>query len=83
MSWPLLMDHHVPAAVTLGLRARGVTVVTAADAQLADEDDEVLLMYATQQRQVLFSQDRDLLAIGASWQAAGREFMAIVLCPQR
>jgi len=37
------MDHHVPAAITDGLRSRGIDVLTALEDGHADADDPVLL----------------------------------------
>jgi len=43
MSVPLYMDHHVKAAVTDGLRKRGVDVLTCAeDGTDQSDDDEIL-----------------------------------------
>ena len=52
----LYMDHHVPSAITEGLRRRGVDVLTAADDESATLDDESLLDRATALDRVLFSQ---------------------------
>jgi predicted nuclease of predicted toxin-antitoxin system len=57
----LYMDHHVPAAITEGVRRRGV------DARTAEEDgtkrlpDPELLDRATELGRVLLTQDQDLL----------------------
>lgn len=62
MSVALFMDVHVRRAVTLGLRRRGVDVLTAQDEGVEELSDPALLDHATQQNRVLFSQDTDLLA---------------------
>ena len=59
----LYMDHHVPSAITEGLRKRGVDVLTAEEDGAARLDDDPLLDRATSLGRVLFSQDQDLLAI--------------------
>jgi predicted nuclease of predicted toxin-antitoxin system len=59
----LYKDHHVPSAITAGLRKRGVDVVTAEEDGSATLDDDHLLDRATSLGRVLFSQDQDLLAI--------------------
>src|SRR5262245_59584516 len=76
----LYMDHHVPRAITLGLRMRGVDVLTAFEdgsRELADPD---LLDRAGALDRVLFSQDRDLLAEGARRQRAGVPFQGLLYC---
>lgn len=57
------MDHHVPSAVTAGLRVRGLDVLTAGEDGSAMLDDDALLERASSLGRVLFSQDEDLLVI--------------------
>ena len=54
----LYMDHHVPSAITAGLRKRGVDVLTAEEDGSARLDDDPLLDRATSLGRVLFSQDK-------------------------
>ena len=54
------MDHHVDIAITVGLRRRGVDVLTCQDDGTTTWDDDRLLDRATQLGRVLFSQDDDL-----------------------
>jgi predicted nuclease of predicted toxin-antitoxin system len=63
LSVPFYMDHHVHAAITEGLRRRGVDVITAHEDGAAEFEDERLLQRATQRGRVLFSQDKDLLIL--------------------
>jgi predicted nuclease of predicted toxin-antitoxin system len=51
------MDHHVPSAVTEGLRRRGVDVLTTYEDGLAAADDEVILQRATVLGRPVFTQD--------------------------
>jgi hypothetical protein len=76
------MDHNVPAAITSGLRRRGVAVLTAAEDQTADWDDESLLERATHLGRVVFTQDDDFLGVAHEWQSSGREFAGIVYAHQ-
>jgi hypothetical protein len=76
------MDHHVHAAITDGLRARGIDVVTAFEDGTADWEDDDLLHRATELGRVLFSQDRDLLEIARNWQHSGRQFAGVVYAHQ-
>jgi hypothetical protein len=78
----LYLDHHVPSAITAGLRRRGVDVVTALEDGAAMFDDDALLARATALNRVLFSQDQDLLAIAHQWLLAGRAFAGVVYAHQ-
>jgi hypothetical protein len=82
MSLKLFMDHHVPAAITQGLRQRGVDVLTVEEDHKADWDDEMLLERAHDLGRVVFTQDDDFLAIGHEWQQTGREFSGILYAHQ-
>lgn len=59
------MDHHVPRAITLGLRLRGVAVLTAYEDGASELDDAALLDRASELGRVLFTRDDDLLAEAA------------------
>ena len=74
MSIGLYMDHHVDAAITDGLRRRGVDVLTCRDDGTTTWEDERLLERATILGRLFFSQDDDLLVIARRWQAEGRSF---------
>ncbi|MFN8475592.1 MAG: DUF5615 family PIN-like protein [Anaerolineae bacterium] len=76
------MDHHVSSAVTDGLRKRGVDVLTAHDDGAAQFDDDTLLNRATELGRVLFSQDRDLLAIAHGRLESGVEFAGLIYAHQ-
>ena len=58
------MDHHVPRAITLGLRLRKVDVTTAFEDGASELDDQGLLDRASELRRVLFTHDDDLLVAG-------------------
>src|SRR4051794_40104345 len=76
------VDVHVPAAVTAGLRRLGIDVLTSQEDGTRQADDESLLARATTLSRVLFSQDQDLLAIAANWQASGRQFPGLTFAAQ-
>jgi hypothetical protein len=76
------MDHHVHAAITEGLRRRGVDVVTACEDGAAHMDDSELFTRATQLDRVLFSQDRDMLVLAEQWLQEGSEFAGLVYAHQ-
>ncbi len=76
------MDVHIPRAVTIGLRLRGVDVVTAQEDNAARLSDPELLDRATKLGRVLFSQDDDLLREATRRQCAGETFVGIVYAHQ-
>ncbi len=82
MSLTLYMDHHVHAAITTGLRRRGVDVLTAWDDETAQWDDARLLLRATGLGRVIFTQDDDFLAIANHWLESGREFGGVLYAHQ-
>jgi Domain of unknown function (DUF5615) len=77
------MNHHVPAAITEGLRRRNVDVVTALEDGAARWDDEKLLVRAAQLGRILFSQDEDLLAVTHNWLKSGKDFSGLVYAHQQ
>jgi len=79
---PLYMDHHVPSAITAGLRKRGVDVLTAEEDSSALLDDDPLLDRATSLGRALFSQDEDLLAIAHRRLQTGAPFAGVVYAHQ-
>jgi hypothetical protein len=60
------MDEHVPSAVTMGLRLRGLDVLTAQESGLLAASDEDQLTLALSEGRVLFTQDADFLRLHAS-----------------
>ncbi len=78
----LYMDHHVPSAITAGLRNRGVDVLTAEEDGSARLDDDPLLDRATSLGRVLFSQDQDLLVIAHRRLRTGTAFSGVVYAHQ-
>ncbi len=71
------MDEHVPSAVTAGLRARGVDVLTAQEAGRVSVEDEVHLALATSLGRALVSRDADF----ARLHACGISHTGIVYMP--
>lgn len=76
------MDHHVPHAITLGLRLRGLDVLTAFEDGTSALQDAALLDRAGELGRVLFTRDDDLLAEANSRQRAGIPFHGIVYAHQ-
>jgi hypothetical protein len=79
---PLYMDHHVPRAITEGLRLRGTDVITAYDDGTSDMDDSALLDRAGELGRVFFTQDDDLLAEAVRRQREGASFHGVVYAHQ-
>jgi len=74
----LYMDVHVKAAITAGVRRRGIDVITAQDDRATRLDDGQLLDRATALGRTLFSQDDDLLAIARAHQAQELCFAGLI-----
>jgi hypothetical protein len=55
------MDVHIPYAVTVALRLRGVDILTAQEDRADQLPDAALLDRALKMGRILFSQDDDLL----------------------
>jgi uncharacterized protein with PIN domain len=55
------MDVHIPLSITLGLRLRGIDVLTAQDDDSATLPDDKFLDLATELNRILVSFDDDLL----------------------
>jgi hypothetical protein len=72
------MDVHVKAAITAGVRRRGIGVVTAQEDGAIRLEDTPLLDRATALERVLFSQDDDLLAIARARQTQGISFAGLI-----
>jgi hypothetical protein len=82
MPLKLYMDHHVPRAITMGLRLRQVDVITAYEDQTHAFADPDLLDRATDLGRVLFTQDDDLLAEATRRQRAGGTFGGVIYAHQ-
>ena len=76
-------DVHVPAAVTLGLRRRGLDILTSQDDETRTLDDDALLTRATELGRALLSQDSDLLHIAQERQSAGVPFSGVIFAHQQ
>ncbi len=78
----LYMDHHVPKAITQGLRIRGVDVLTAHEDGADQLPDPDLLDRASSLNRVLFTQDDDLLAEAAKRQMNDISFSGVIYAHQ-
>ena len=82
MAIALYMNHHVPRAITVGLRLRGVDVMTAYEDSASDMDDSELLDRAGELERGLFTQDDDLLAEATKRQREGIPFPGVIYAHQ-
>jgi predicted nuclease of predicted toxin-antitoxin system len=76
------MDQHVPRAITIGLRLRGIDVITAFEDDAAEMTDSELLDRAGEIGRVLFTQDDDLLAEAAGRQKKEMLFYGVIYAHQ-
>jgi len=83
MALKLYMDHHVPRAITMGLRLRRIDVVTAYEDRTQESADADLLDRATDLGRVLFTQDDDLLAEATKRQQAAVAFGGVIYAHQQ
>ena len=82
MALTLYMDQHVPKAITVGLRLRGVDVVTAYEDGAAELKDSELLDRAQTLKRVLFTQDDDLLSEAVRRQRENVPFYGVIYAHQ-
>jgi len=83
MTIRLYMDHHVSKPITLGLRMRGIDVITAYEDGTSRLDDADLLDRAGNLERVLFTQDDDLLAEAHWRQSEGIYFFGVIYAHQQ
>ena len=76
------MDQHVPRAITVGLRLRGVDVLTAYEDGTSDWTDPAILDRASALGRVLFTRDDDFIAEGAKRQREGISFLGVIYAHQ-
>jgi hypothetical protein len=76
------MDEHVHRAITVGLRLRGVDVLTVQEDHRRNISDTLLLDRATELGRVLFSQDEDLLSEANHRQVDGISFTGVIYAHQ-
>jgi hypothetical protein len=76
------MDVHVPAAITGGLRRRGIDVRTSQEDGTDRWLDDQLLERSNDLRRIIFSQDDDMLRIASLWQERGKTFSGVIYAHQ-
>lgn len=78
MTVALYMDEHVHRAITVGLRLRGVDVLTVQEDGRRNTPDPILIDRAAELGRVPFSQDDDMLVEATRRQRAGVPFAGVV-----
>lgn len=78
----LYMDEHIRRAITIGLRLRGVDVLTVQEDGRAGTPDPLLLDRSTELQRVMFSQDQDFLIEANRRQVEGIPFSGVIYAPQ-
>lgn len=78
MSLALYIDENVHAAITNGLRSRGIDILTVQEDERAGLADPLVLDRAVELGRILFTQDRDFLIEANRRQAEGISFIGIV-----
>jgi hypothetical protein len=75
------MDVHIPYAITMQLRRRGLDVLTSQEGGTQRLDDSKLLDRASALGRVLVTQDDDLLREAASRQNQALSFVGVIYAP--
>ncbi|MBD2297325.1 DUF5615 family PIN-like protein [Nostoc sp. FACHB-87] len=78
MSLALYIDENVHRGITIGLRMRGVDVLTVQEDQRTGFPDPLILDRATELERVLFSQDEDFLAEANRRQGEAIDFAGVI-----
>jgi len=72
------LDENMDQAIAVGLRARGIDVITTLEAGLGGASDQQQLDFASSEQRVIVSYDDDLLALhGAGAAHAGIAFITL------
>jgi hypothetical protein len=82
MTIAFYMDEHVPRAITIGLRLRGVDVLTAQEDGRRNTPDADLLDRATALGRVVFTQDDDFLGEARWRRMTGQAFSGVIYVHQ-
>ena len=82
MALKLYMYQHVPRAITIGLRMRGVDVITAHEEAAGNFADSALLDRANELGRVLFTQDDDLVVEAVRRQRDALPFSGVIFVHQ-
>jgi len=82
MAIGIYMDHHVPSAITVGLRLRGADVITAYEDKGHELPDPELLDRVAELNRVIFTRDDDFLVEAVRRQREGIWFSGVIYAHQ-
>ena len=82
MAIALYMDENVPRQILLGLRLRGVDVISVQEDQRSGDPDPLVLARANELQRVLFTRD-DFLEIANQLLQEGTNFIGIIYAAQQ
>ena len=82
MTLALYMDQHVNAAITAGLRQRGIDVLTAKEDGYERSSDADLLLRANELNRIVFTQDVDFIVLVDECVAEEKPFSGVVFSHQ-
>jgi predicted nuclease of predicted toxin-antitoxin system len=71
-------DTHIPKAVAIQLRQKGVDIVRCEELDLQEAKDETHLEHAAKEQRTLVSRDTDFLRIHREWLEQGRKHYGIL-----
>lgn len=83
MAIALYMDENVPRQILLGLRLRGVDVLSVQEDQRSGEPDPQVLARANELQRVLFTRDDDFLVIANQLLQEETNFIGIIYAAQQ
>jgi hypothetical protein len=83
MTISLYMDEQIPKAITLGLRKRGIDVLTVQEDNRSSTPDIIVLDRATQLGRIIFTQDDDFLIEAHRRQLENIKFGGVIYGHQR
>lgn len=78
MSLTFYLDENMPRAIAVGLRLRGIDVLTAQEDNRRRTNDSILLDRAGSLGRVMVSFDTDMLAIGVHRQRESIPFSGVI-----
>jgi len=83
MAIALYMDENVPRQISLGLRLRGVDVLSVQEDRRSGDPDPMVLARANELQRVLFTRDDDFLAITNQLLQEETNFIGIISAAQQ
>jgi hypothetical protein len=83
MAISLYMDENVPRQILLGLRLRGVDVLSIQEDGRLGDPDPLVLARANELQRVLFTRDDDFLVIADRLQQEQTDFIGIIYAAQQ